>query len=63
MSANVGRASKSIEYELSLYAATIPQAHRDEYFHPCNRDMWVATFCEWLAAKQRASAARWASDD
>ena len=59
----VEQAGNSVAYELHLFANTIPEQHREDFFHPMNRDSWVRGFCEWLAAKQRKSAEVRASND
>jgi len=56
-------AANFVAYELRLFSLTLKPEHRDEYFHPCNRDHWVRFFCEWLADKQRKSAEVRASND
>ncbi len=48
----VENASDSIAYELRLFSWGKPE----DYFHPMNRDHWVAQFCDYLAKKQRQSA-------
>jgi hypothetical protein len=62
MSTRIQEAQSYLAYELELFSRTVHQ-YRDEYFHPCNRDLWVARFCEWLAAKQRKAAQAGASND
>jgi hypothetical protein len=52
-------AQNEVAYEFSVFAGH----HSDAYFHPMERDYWVAEFCAWLAAKQRRSAEVRASND
>lgn len=59
----VDNAGRQIVYELHLFARTIAEQSRTEFFHPCNRDEWVRAFCDWLAAKQQKSAEIRASND
>jgi len=59
----VDQAGNHVAYELHLFAHTIAEAEREDFFHPMNRDAWVREFCEWLAAKQRKSAEVRASND
>ena len=59
----IDQAGNYVAYELHLYANTIAEKHREESFHPCNRDEWVRNFCEWLAAKQHKSSLVRASND
>lgn len=59
----VEEAGKSAERELTSFACTISAEHRQDFFHPMNRDEWVRRFCEWLADKQRKSAEVRASND
>lgn len=63
ISSNVLRAGNILAYEVLLFSNTIGEFAREDYFHPMNRDQWVASFCEWLAAKQRKSAEVRASND
>jgi len=59
----IENAGNSVAFELHRFAETVEEKYREDYFHPCNRDAWVASFCEWLAAKQRKSAEVRASND
>ena len=59
----IDNAAITLKYEFSLFAKTISEQYREDFFHPMNRDHWVASFCEWLAAKQRKSAEVRASND
>ena len=52
-------AKNYLAYELELFMHLKPE----DYFHPINRDTWVVSFCEWLAAKQRFCAGLRASND
>jgi hypothetical protein len=52
-----------VAHELDLFAKTIDEHWRDQFFHPMNRDEWVRRFCEWLAEKQDKSAQVRASND
>lgn len=63
MNNRIDKAADEVAYELALFAYTIKEEHRQDYFHPMNRDHWVRSFCEWLAAKQRKSAEVRASND
>lgn len=56
-------AEKVVAYELGLFAKTIDEHWRDQFFHPMNRDEWVRRFCEWFAEKQYKSAQVRASND
>ena len=59
----VDNAKQVVQYELGLFAATVEEKYREDFFHPMNRDSWVRGFCEWFAAKQRRSAEVRASND
>jgi hypothetical protein len=59
----VDKAGNEVAYQLILFAHTISEEGRDSFFHPMNRDTWVAEFCRWLAEKQRISAEIRASND
>lgn len=59
----VSAAIGSISIELRLFANTIAAEERADFFHPCNRDLWVREFCSWLSEKQRKSAEVRASND
>ena len=60
---NVLGAERVLAYELGIYALTIKQEYRDDWFHPMNRDQWVPSFCEWLTARQAKSAEIRTSND
>ncbi len=59
----VDNAGNVVDYELHLFASTIKEKYREDFFHPMNRDEWVRRFCEWLAEKQSRSAEIRASND
>lgn len=60
----VCNAERQVARELHIFAETrIAEPEQADFFHPCNRDQWVAAFCEWLAAKQAKSAEVRASND
>jgi len=59
----VDNAAKLAAYEFRLFANTIEEKYREDFFHPCNKDEWVPRFCEWLAEKQAKSASFRASND
>ena len=63
MSAQVDKAGNSVAYELHLFAHTIEEKYREDFFRPTNRDEWVRRFCEWFAEKQAKSASIRASND
>jgi hypothetical protein len=52
MDNSVDKAGNVVAYELHLFAHTIDEKERESFFHPMNRNQWVASFCEWLAKKQ-----------
>ena len=60
---NISGAERIVADQLRLYAGTIAEHYRNDFFDPRNRDSWVAGFCEWLAARQRKSAEVRASND
>jgi len=59
MSGLIQQAESYVAYEMQIFAI----GKSPDYFHPMNRDEWVASFCEWLADKQRKSAEVRASND
>jgi hypothetical protein len=60
---NIEYAEKVVAAELRVYAATIKEEYREDFFDGRNRDDWVRGFCEWFADKQRKSAEIRASND
>ena len=59
----IDNAAITLKYELNLFAKTIPEQYRDDFFHPMNRDAWIGGFCDWLATKQRKRSEVRASND
>ncbi len=60
---NVLNAARVLTFALEMFADTIDEQYREDYFHPMNRDEWVRRFCEWFAEKQAKSAEVRASND
>ena len=60
---NVENAANIVASGLHVFAGTIAESEREDFFHPMNRDMWMCEFCNWLSAKQRKSAEQGASND
>ena len=63
MVTNTEACKNQVAYEFVLFARTIAEQYREDFFCPMNRDEWVRRFCEWFAEKQRKSAEVRASND